>query len=172
MLHYTPIKHKSQHKNMITTLRIEELVNNQTHQDLINRINKVREYELEINVLQGFDIPTKNIIEFVQSHETAKCIRTIALDNAQSSGGYLFLLGQKRICHHRTQFLLHRHFDKETKKISPNLSDIELFHVIYFCKRTGMSLEKALKLMNENNGKGRVLKAYEAKQIGMVHEIW
>ncbi len=157
---------------MITTLTMEGFIDEETHKDFKKKIERIREYELKINVTGGYDTPTKNIVEFIQNHETAKCLKTIGLDNAQSSGLYLFLTGEKRIAHHRTKFLFHRHFHPKTKKISPNLSETEFFYVKYFCERTGMSLTKALKLMEENNGKGRILKAYEAKEIGIVHEIW
>jgi ATP-dependent protease ClpP protease subunit len=157
---------------MITTFKIEGFIDTHTHQDFIKRLGRVREYELQINVKGGYDIPTKNIVECIQNHEIAKCKRTIGLDDAQSSGLYLFLVGEKRIAHHRTKFLLHRHFDPVTKKISPNLSETEIFLIKYFCSRTYLTLEKALRLMNENNGKGRILRAYEAKKIGIVHEIW
>lgn len=157
---------------MVISIRIEEFITDQTQQDLLKKINKTQKYELEINIKGGYDTPIKNIVEFIQNHQTAKCLRTIGLDNAQSSGLYLFLTGEKRIAHHKTKFLLHRHFDPKTKKINQNLSETEIFLLKFFCERTYLTFEKALKLMNENNGKGRILKAYEAKEYGIVHEIW
>lgn len=157
---------------MITALTMEGFIDKETHEDFKKKIKKIREYELQINVTGGYDTHTREIVEFIQNNETAKCLRTIGLDNAQSSGLYLFLAGEKRICHYRTKFLFHRHFDPITKKISPNLSETEIFLVKFFCERTGISLEKALKLMNENNSRGRILKSYEAKDYGIVHEIW
>ncbi len=126
------------------------------------------QYGVEISGPGGDITPTRSIINLMQTIKMPSLAKAGSVVGSASL--YIYMQGFYRVCGAESEFLLHRHRDKNDL-IPTEVTEEELkfLGMVSFC--TGLEIDRIVCMAKANNGDGTKFYAKDAIDWGFAHNV-
>ncbi|OGI77471.1 hypothetical protein A3C57_03080 [Candidatus Nomurabacteria bacterium RIFCSPHIGHO2_02_FULL_33_12] len=135
---------------------------------------KAREkYQIKLETPGGNTYYALKMLSIMSNSKFERCEIVFAGKYVYSAGIYVYVIGEERVSGAKTQFHIHRNIHTKTKKVfegDPSEDELNLWSIM--AELSHIPRERIKELAMANNGHGTSLGAFEAKDLGLVNEIW